>query len=61
MLPSTVINDDHMNASADSFYSSQGRNTSFPDHNEGLVDKLAEMGVGSLEVRYSQSLVAPIV
>ncbi|KNZ71611.1 Purine nucleoside phosphorylase deoD-type, partial [Termitomyces sp. J132] len=31
---------DTVNASADSFYSSQGRHTSFPDHNEHLIDKL---------------------
>lgn len=29
-----------VNASADSFYSSQGRQTSFPDHNEHLIDTL---------------------
>ncbi|KAF8067045.1 nucleoside phosphorylase domain-containing protein [Lyophyllum atratum] len=29
-----------VNASADSFYSSQGRNTSFPDHNEELIEIL---------------------
>ncbi|KAF9563511.1 uridine phosphorylase [Agrocybe pediades] len=31
-----------VNASADSFYSSQGRQTSFPDHNEGLIEHLIE-------------------
>ncbi|KAF5371399.1 hypothetical protein D9615_009678 [Tricholomella constricta] len=36
----TVILAGTVNASADSFYSSQGRHTSFPDHNEDLVDKL---------------------
>ncbi|KAI0770893.1 purine and uridine phosphorylase [Trametes elegans] len=29
-----------LNASADSFYSSQGRQTSFPDHNADLIDRL---------------------
>jgi len=29
-----------VNASADSFYSSQGRQTSFPDHNENLIQHL---------------------
>jgi len=29
-----------VNASADSFYSSQGRQTSFPDHNENLIELL---------------------
>lgn len=29
-----------VNASADSFYSSQGRQTSFPDHNENLIEHL---------------------
>ncbi|KAK0458260.1 uridine phosphorylase [Desarmillaria tabescens] len=28
------------NASADSFYSSQGRQTSFPDHNETLIEQI---------------------
>jgi len=32
--------DTAMNASADSFYSSQGRQTSFPDHNTDLIDSL---------------------
>jgi len=51
-LPSDVlIDDNYMNASADSFYSSQGRITSFPDHNFGLIDRLIKAGVGSLEVR----------
>ncbi|PVF96856.1 purine and uridine phosphorylase [Serendipita vermifera] len=50
-LPSHVnVNGNYLNASADSFYSSQGRITSFPDHNEGLIDHLAETGVGSLEM-----------
>ncbi|CAG8609584.1 3226_t:CDS:2 [Acaulospora colombiana] len=49
-LPShVVVNGDYLNASADSFYSSQGRITSFPDHNENLIDHLVESGVGSLE------------
>ncbi|KAF9043214.1 nucleoside phosphorylase domain-containing protein [Panaeolus papilionaceus] len=30
------------NASADSFYSSQGRQTSFPDHNGNLIQRLEE-------------------
>lgn len=29
-----------LNASTDSFYSSQGRITSFPDHNAGIIDQL---------------------
>ncbi|KAG6369257.1 purine and uridine phosphorylase, partial [Boletus reticuloceps] len=31
-----------VNASTDSFYSSQGRQTSFQDHNSGLIDNLKE-------------------
>ncbi|KAF8898023.1 nucleoside phosphorylase domain-containing protein [Gymnopilus junonius] len=31
-----------VNASADSFYSSQGRQTSFPDHNSHLIEHLQE-------------------
>ncbi|KIJ63992.1 hypothetical protein HYDPIDRAFT_133286 [Hydnomerulius pinastri MD-312] len=31
-----------VNASTDSFYSSQGRQTSFQDHNSGLIDHLKE-------------------
>ncbi|KAK2462652.1 hypothetical protein APHAL10511_005385 [Amanita phalloides] len=31
-----------VNASADSFYSSQGRQTSFPDNNAGLIDHLKD-------------------
>ncbi|EKM77528.1 hypothetical protein AGABI1DRAFT_115113 [Agaricus bisporus var. burnettii JB137-S8] len=34
ILPGSV------NASADSFYSSQGRQTTFPDHNSGLIEEL---------------------
>lgn len=50
-LPSNIIIDDnYLNASADSFYSSQGRITSFPDHNEGLIENLIAKGVGSLEM-----------
>ncbi|KAG8903612.1 hypothetical protein FRC01_009070, partial [Tulasnella sp. 417] len=43
---------DFINASADSFYSSQGRQTSFPDHNEGLISELLERvpGVATLEM-----------
>ena len=52
-LPSNIVIDDsHMNASADSFYSSQGRITSFPDHNDELIENLIARGVGSLEVRH---------
>ncbi|KAI0353249.1 purine and uridine phosphorylase [Trametes cingulata] len=36
----TPIVDHTLNASADSFYSSQGRQTSFPDHNADLIDRL---------------------
>ncbi|KAI0641239.1 purine and uridine phosphorylase [Trametes meyenii] len=36
----TPIVHDTLNASADSFYSSQGRQTSFPDHNADLIDRL---------------------
>ncbi|KAJ7595323.1 nucleoside phosphorylase domain-containing protein [Mycena floridula] len=36
----TLILADTVNASADSFYSSQGRQTSFPDHNSQLIDQL---------------------
>ncbi|KAI0075689.1 purine and uridine phosphorylase [Panus rudis PR-1116 ss-1] len=32
-----------LNASTDSFYSSQGRITSFPDHNAGLIDHLKSL------------------
>ncbi|PPQ90719.1 hypothetical protein CVT25_005027 [Psilocybe cyanescens] len=41
--PSTSVSDiisGTVNASADSFYSSQGRQTSFPDHNEDLIEYL---------------------
>ncbi|KIK63972.1 hypothetical protein GYMLUDRAFT_40186 [Collybiopsis luxurians FD-317 M1] len=38
----TPIVGDKVNASADSFYSSQGRLTSFPDHNTHLVDDLLQ-------------------
>jgi len=31
-----------LNASTDSFYSSQGRITSFPDHNAGIIDQLKQ-------------------
>ena len=33
-----------------SFYSSQGRLTSFPDHNEGLIERLLDAGLTTLEV-----------
>ncbi|KAL1940527.1 hypothetical protein VTO73DRAFT_7962 [Trametes versicolor] len=36
----TPIVDNTLNASADSFYSSQGRQTLFPDHNADLIDRL---------------------
>ncbi|KAH9911571.1 purine and uridine phosphorylase [Epithele typhae] len=36
----TPIVSDTLNASADSFYSSQGRQTSFPDHNEALIAQI---------------------
>ncbi|KIO16453.1 hypothetical protein M407DRAFT_246975 [Tulasnella calospora MUT 4182] len=47
-----AVRADFVNASADSFYSSQGRQTSFPDHNEGLVSELLERvpGVATLEM-----------
>ncbi|KAI5115984.1 hypothetical protein M0805_004641 [Coniferiporia weirii] len=38
--PAVLVAADVVNASADSFYSSQGRQTSFPDHNETLIDHL---------------------
>lgn len=48
----TKIVRDIVNASADSFYSSQGRQTSFPDRNEYLIPHLLETvpGIGSLEM-----------
>ncbi|KAF8308984.1 purine and uridine phosphorylase [Clavulina sp. PMI_390] len=54
-----TISQDHVqvlgectNASADSFYSSQGRITSFNDHNDSLIDHLLETvpGVTTLEM-----------
>ncbi|KAG6827386.1 hypothetical protein H0H92_011984 [Tricholoma furcatifolium] len=41
-----------INASADSFYSSQGRHTSFPDHNEDLIEKIqaSTPGLATLEM-----------
>ncbi|TRM58490.1 nucleoside phosphorylase domain-containing protein [Schizophyllum amplum] len=41
-----------VNASADSFYSSQGRQTSFPDHNAGLIARLLKEveGLTTLEM-----------
>jgi len=46
------IADGIVNASADSFYSSQGRQTSFPDDNAGLVDylKITVPDVATLEM-----------
>ncbi|KAJ3740195.1 purine and uridine phosphorylase [Lentinula detonsa] len=43
---------DLVNASADSFYSSQGRLTSFPDHNAHLVEELLQQidNLGTLEM-----------
>ncbi|EPQ61316.1 purine and uridine phosphorylase, partial [Gloeophyllum trabeum ATCC 11539] len=43
---------DVVNASADSFYSSQGRQTSFPDHNQDLIPTLLSSipGLATLEV-----------
>ncbi|KAG9050373.1 hypothetical protein FS837_005994 [Tulasnella sp. UAMH 9824] len=51
-VPDGAVRADFVNASADSFYSSQGRQTSFPDHNEGLVSELLERvpGVATLEM-----------
>lgn len=39
--PATIVSNT-VNASADSFYASQGRQTSFPDHNETLIDHLMD-------------------
>ncbi|QRV76978.1 Enoyl-(Acyl carrier protein) reductase [Ceratobasidium sp. AG-Ba] len=36
----TPVHSNVVNAAADSFYSSQGRRTTFPDHNSGLIDRL---------------------
>lgn len=36
-----------LNASADSFYASQGRSTAFPDANEGVLELLASLDDGS--------------
>jgi len=46
------VDPESVNASADSFYSSQGRITSFPDHNENLLEILLFRvpGVISLEM-----------
>ncbi|KAL0069295.1 hypothetical protein AAF712_003660 [Marasmius tenuissimus] len=52
---------DVVNASADSFYSSQGRKTSFPDHNEGLIDKLLtipDMATFEMETHHLYHLAA---
>jgi len=48
----TKIINNIVNASADSFYSSQGRQTSFPDHNEYLIPHLLETfkDLGSFEM-----------
>jgi len=47
-----VINGNIVNASADSFYSSQGRQTSFPDHNEHLIEYMLKRveSLASLEM-----------
>uniref|UniRef100_A0A0W0F9X7 Nucleoside phosphorylase domain-containing protein n=1 Tax=Moniliophthora roreri TaxID=221103 RepID=A0A0W0F9X7_MONRR len=39
----TQILADIVNASADSFYSSQGRQTAFPDHNEHVIEDLLKV------------------
>ncbi|KAM5542312.1 hypothetical protein V8D89_004185 [Ganoderma adspersum] len=48
----TSIVDHTLNASADSFYSSQGRQTSFPDHNSDLIPRLvaAHKDIATLEM-----------
>ncbi|KAF9066992.1 nucleoside phosphorylase domain-containing protein [Rhodocollybia butyracea] len=48
----TPIVGDLVNASADSFYSSQGRLTSFPDHNGHLIEELLQNveSLGTLEM-----------
>nr|VWO96303.1 Neutral alpha-glucosidase AB [Ganoderma boninense] len=48
----TSIVDHTLNASADSFYSSQGRQTSFPDHNADLIPRLvaAHKDLATLEM-----------
>ncbi|KAF8823244.1 purine and uridine phosphorylase [Lentinula edodes] len=48
----TVVAGHLVNASADSFYSSQGRLTSFPDHNTHLVEELLQQvdDLGTLEM-----------
>jgi len=48
-LTDTVVNGDFTNASGDSFYASQGRITSFPDHNEELINQL-DKNIGTLEM-----------
>ncbi|KIJ33033.1 hypothetical protein M422DRAFT_52594 [Sphaerobolus stellatus SS14] len=47
-----LVKGDIVNASADSFYSSQGRQTSFPDNNEHLIDRMLQRvdSLGSLEM-----------
>jgi len=47
----SIVNDT-VNASADSFYSSQGRITSFPDHNSKLLEQLTGKieGLATLEM-----------
>ncbi|KAG8741775.1 hypothetical protein FRC10_002442 [Ceratobasidium sp. 414] len=53
----TRVYSDIVNAAADSFYSSQGRQTTFPDHNSGLIDRLlAEIPrLATLEARPIES------
>jgi len=51
-LANVKVRGDVVNASADSFYSSQGRQTSFPDHNSHLINRLLSQinGLASLEM-----------
>ena len=54
ILREDQITDDFMTTYV-SFYSSQGRQTSFPDHNAGLIDHLLESvsNLATLEVSMS--------
>ncbi|KAG8883222.1 hypothetical protein FRB98_003225 [Tulasnella sp. 332] len=47
-----IARGDVVNAACDGFYGSQGRKTSFPDHNENLIQALMERvpGVATLEM-----------
>ncbi|KAH7106329.1 purine and uridine phosphorylase [Auriculariales sp. MPI-PUGE-AT-0066] len=51
-----TILDTPVNASADSFYSSQGRQTTFPDHNEDLIESILKQvsGAATLEMETFQ-------